>query len=84
MKRSGLSLQDTIGSLVLPGDEFLFPSGGSGDKVIIGPGLKLIQGKVGLDNELSADRILACKAGTLAKIKNNTYLVELKTKSVSS
>lgn len=77
MKRTGLDLVEETGSFVMPGDEFQIPDGDS-SKLILGPGLKLINNR-----GAEGGRIVACKPGVLTKIKGNTFFVLVKAKQVN-
>jgi len=78
MKRIKLELNDEIGNLFMPGDEFCIPKDSS--KIILGPGLRSVTDK--RTNELKT--IIVCKAGLLRKAKPNTFFLEMKTRSYQS
>lgn len=80
MKQQGLNLVEHVGQLVMPGDEFSMPQDLS--KLILGPGLKLITDRRSTWEEGGVGTILACKPGVLAKVKGNTFFVEVKSKQV--
>jgi len=77
LKRIGLKLEEQIGKLLLPGDEFHL---GNGENVTIGPGLKYLPAKAGLRNET----VLVAKGGILAKRKPNVYFMDVRLRTYST
>jgi len=77
LQKQKLVLEDHVGEVLMPGDEFVIPT--EGRKITLGPGLKLLTGH-GPDG---VDKITICKAGVLSKTKSNVYFMEYKARCVS-
>ena len=76
LKRKDLNLEEQVGSVLMPGDEFVRPTGGT---VTVGPGLKFLPAVDGVRK----DSIVVCKPGILAKRKPNVYYMEVRQRNVS-
>lgn len=87
LQRGGLVLANTVGELVMPGDQFRHP--GDLPKLVLGPGLKLLPPpRTTSPNDQkgggSGGRIVATKPGVLRTLKGHTFFVEMKAKQVGA
>ena len=76
LKRKGLKLEEQVGQILMPGDEFVRPTG---ETVTVGPGLKFLPSVEGVRKEC----IIVCKAGILAHRKPNVFYMEVRQRNVS-